>query len=425
MTSNVHAASSSVYPHSDVSLPPLVPLLERILGASAPAFSETLADSVHNDESSLRQALFPVTREHVYLNHASVGPFPAPVAWATRHAIDSLGQRGSLEMEQRTPEAEARDRFARLINVPPETIAFTKNVSDSFMTLTQGLDWRQGDNVVTITGEFPANVYPWLNLAEHGVETRFAPLRAGWLDLDDLAALIDDRTRVVTVSFVQFSSGLRADVAAIARLAHARGALCVVDGIQGLGALRLDATAAEVDVVCSGSAKWLLSPAHLGLLYVRPSVAARVRAARRGWLSVSEPFDFFNYEQPQRADAGRLEGGSNNWLGLVALSAALELLQANDAAQIEARALGLAALVRVRLTERGYDLTSPDGLDERSPIITFRWPHSGGADEVVARLAGAYHVVLSARNGLLRISPHFYNTTDDVERLFECLDAAR
>jgi selenocysteine lyase/cysteine desulfurase len=358
------------------------------------------------------------------MNHAAVGPGPAPVAWAVQQAFDALSRSGSVEMEARQPEGEVRQRFGRLINVPPESIAFTKNVSDSFMIIAQGLDWRSGDNIVTVAGEFPANVYPWLNLAEQGVETRFAPMRDGSLSLDDLAALIDERTRLVSLSFVQFGSGLRADVGAVARLAHARGALCAVDGIQGLGALRLDATAADLDFVGTGTAKWLLSPAHVGLLYVRPAVLPLLRVARRGWRSVTVPFDFFAYDQPLREDAGRLEGGSNSWLSIVALNAALALLEANDPAQIEARALGLAALVRAGLRERGYEITSPDARDERSPIITFRWGHDADAATAAsARLASEAKVVISARNGLLRISPHFYNTEDDVQRLLAGLDA--
>jgi selenocysteine lyase/cysteine desulfurase len=376
-------------------------------------------------EDALRHSLFPVTRAYAYLNHAAVGPAPAPVAQATHQAFEALSLSGSLEMEGRLPEDDVRQRFGRLINVAPESIAFTRNVSDSFMTIAQGLDWRPGDNVVTAACEFPANVYPWLNLAEQGVETRFAPVVAGRLPLEEIAALIDERTRLVSMSYVEFGSGIRNDVAAIARLAHAVGALCAVDGIQGLGALRLDATAAELDFLCTGSAKWLMSPAHLGLLYVRPTVLPLLRVARRGWRSVATPFDFFSYDQPLRDDAGRLEGGSNNWLALVALGAALALLEAAGAEQIEARALALAALVRAGLTERGYTITSPDHPDERSAIVTFRrgaQPDDAAVSAAVARLASEAQVVVSARNGLMRVSPHFYNTEDDVQRLLDGLD---
>lgn len=408
---------------SRAPLVPLAPMLRRILDASEPAFRESLGDSTLADEAALRRAHFPVTRGYTYLNHAAVGPAPAAVAWATRQAFDALSLGGSLEMDGRQPEDEARQRFGRLINVAPETIAFTKNVSDSFMTIAQGLDWRPGDNIVTAEHEFPANVYPWLNLAEQGVETRFAPVVAGRLPLEEIASRIDERTRLVSISYVEFGSGIRNDVAAIARLAHAAGALCAVDGIQALGALRLDATAAEVDFVCSGSAKWLLSPAHLGLLYVRPSVLSSLRVARRGWRSFTTPFDFFDYTQPLRPGAARLEGGSNNWLALVSLNAALALLDAAGAEAIEARELALAARVRAALAERGYEITSPDAPGECSAIVTFRWPagHDAAA-EAVARLAEETQVVISARNGQMRVSPHFYSTEDEIQRLLDGLD---
>lgn len=418
---------TSFFASSDESAPPLVPLLQRIVGASDPAFLSQFDERGGQSEDALRRALFPVTRGYAYLNHAAVGPAPAPVAWATRQAFDTLSLGGSIAMDGRQPDVEARQAFGRLINVSPQSIAFTKNVSDSFMTIAQGLDWRAGDNIVTAACEFPANVYPWLNLAEQGVETRFAPVVDGRLPLEEIAARIDERTRLVSVSFVEFGSGIRNDVAAIARLAHAVGALCAVDGIQGLGALRLDATAAELDFVCTGSAKWLLSPAHLGMLYVRPTVLPLLRVARRGWRSFETPFDFFNYEQPLRDDAERLEGGSNNWLGLVALSTALDLLAAVGAEQIEARVLALAARVRMGLAERGCEITSPDAPEERSAIVTFRWRagyDDAAAAEAVARLASETQVVISARNGLMRVSPHFYTTEDDVQRLLDGLDQA-
>ena len=409
---------------SPPSLVPLLPLLQRIVGASDTAFAEQIDSHTLTSDEALRRALFPVTRAYAYLNHAAVGAPAAPVVWAARQAFDALSLSGSIEMDGRQPEAEARERFGRLINVAPQSIAFTKNVSDSFMTIAQGLDWRPGDNVVTATGEFPANVYPWLNLAEQGVETRFARMVAGRLPLEEIAAQIDERTRLVSVSYVEFSSGIRNDVAAIARLAHAAGALCAVDGIQALGALRLDATAADLDFLSAGSAKWLLSPAHLGLLYVRPEISPRLRAARRGWRSVAEPFDFFNYAQRLRDDAGRLEGGSNNWLALVALNSALALLEAAGAEQIEARALALAGRVREGLRLRGYEITSPDAPDERSAIVTFRWKAGyGEAAEAVARLASASQVVISARSGVMRVSPHFYNTEEDVARMLAGLDS--
>ena len=410
------------------SIPPLPPLLHRILGASEPAFQAAVAPDATQSDDALRRALFPVTSAYAYLNHAAVGPAPAAVVWATQQAFAALGSSGSLEMDRRTPEDDVRQRFARLIAVTPEQIAFTKNVSDAFMTIAEGLDWRPGDNIVTPACEFPANVYPWLNLAERGVETRFVPLVDGRLPLDAFAARIDARTRLVSVSAVEFGSGLRNDVTAIARLAHAVGALCAVDGIQALGALRLDATAAELDFVCAGSAKWLLSPAHLGLLYVRPSALAALRVARRGWRSVVTPFDFFSYDQPLRTDAGVLEGGSNNWLALVALGAALRLLESAGAEQIEGRTLALAEIVRAGLAERGYAITSSAGQGERSQIITFRWREAqedSVAAEMVARLASETQVVISARNGLMRVSPHFYTTEDDIQRMFEGLDQLR
>jgi selenocysteine lyase/cysteine desulfurase len=403
-----------------------------MVGASDPAFSAELGASANQSadqsEEALRRAVFPVTQTYAYLNHAGVGPTPAPVVWALRQATDALSRRGSLEMEARLTEVAARERFGRLINVPPESIAFTKNVSDGFVTIAQGLEWRPGDNIVTAACEFPSNVYPWLNLAEQGVEIRFAQGDGSRLPLAQLAALIDERTRLVSVSLVEFGTGMRNDVAAIARLAHQAGALCAVDGIQGLGVLRLDATAADLDFVSTGSVKWLMAGEHIGMLYVRPSILPKLRVARRGWKSFPTPFDFFNYGQPLREDAGRLEGGSNNWLSLVAVDAALALLESAGAEQIERRALGLADTLRAGLRAHGVEVVSPDASAERSQIVLFRWgvqDDAAAATALVERLASESQVVLSARNGLVRVSPHFYNTTGDFERLYAGLERLR
>lgn len=412
--------------YPDEPHPSLVPLLRRIIAAFPQSQERVESGAAAESADALRQAVFPVTARYAYLNHASVGPAPAPVAHAASQALAALGEAGSLAMDGRSPDVEARTRFARLINVAPETIAFTGNVSEAFMLVAQGLDWRSGDNVVTLESEFPANVYPWLNLRERGVETRFVPAPDGRVRLEDIAARMDKRTRLVSVSFVGFSTGFRLDVAAVARLAHAAGALCAVDGIQGLGALRLDATAAGVDFIASGSAKWLLAPAHLGMLYARPEALERLRVTRRGWRSVAQPYDFFTYDQPMRADAARMEGGSNNWLSLVALDAALALLEQAGAEEIEARTLALASAVRRGLIERGYRVTSPGEPEECSGIVAFRLPGRAHAmtEQVVARLAGEARVVVSARNGQLRVSPYFYNTMEEVQSLLTALDEA-
>ncbi|MEO7003175.1 MAG: aminotransferase class V-fold PLP-dependent enzyme, partial [Ktedonobacterales bacterium] len=421
---------------TDVILHPAPNALARTLESAVAEPLARLAQATpenadDEDEATqvLRAALFPVTAQHTYLNHAAVGPLPAPVESTLHALLRGLSLYGSAVMDGYPAETLARARYARLINAPPRCVAFTKNVSDAFMTIAAGLHWQAGDNVVTAEIEFPANVYPWLNLAEQGVETRFVAAREGRVAFEDVAACIDERTRLVSLSFVEFGTGFRNNLERLAALAHARGALFAVDGIQGMGALQLDVTASDIDFLASGSAKWLLSPAHVGMLYVRPSLLDTLRVARRGWQSVATPFDFFDYAQSLREDAGRFEGGSNNFVGLVSLAAALVVFEAAGMAQIEARTLALADLIRAGLRERGHTLISPAGAGERSGILCFRPRSAGNGSEadmsaLVARLTQGDGVMISARNGLARVSPHFYNTRQDVARFLAALDRA-
>lgn len=409
--------TTSEYAAMREELPPLTPMLRRIASALLP-------DVENLDDDALRETIFPVTRRYAYLNHAAVSPPPLPVARAMTHFIEELSAHGSVTWDAfEIAQDGVRQRFARLIGAPEGAIALTKNVSDAFMTVAESLRWRPGDNVVVTELEFPSNVYPWLNLREQGVEVRFVPAREGRILAEDVAALVDTRTRLLSLSFVEFGTGFRNDLRAMARLAHDRGALFCVDGIQGLGALQLDVTDCNIDFLGAGSPKWLLGPSHVGLLYVRPELLGELRLARRGWLSVATPFDFFDYAQPLRAGAARLEGGSNSITPLVGLEAALALLEAAGMADIEQRVLALAQLVRAGLEAQGCVMISPDDPGERSGIVCFLPQSQAGAalDAVmlVERLASACGAVVAARNGAVRVSPHFYNTEDDIARFLQ------
>lgn len=412
--------STSDQANSHDAFPPLAPTLRRIAETMVP-------DVAHLGDDALRQALFPVTRRYAYLNHAAVSPSPLPVARTMIRFVEELSAHGSVTWDSfAAAQDNVRQRFAQMIGAPEGTIALTKNVSDAFMTVAEALHWQPGDNVVITELEFPSNVYPWLNLREQGVEVRFVSSRDGRILAEDVAANMDERTRLLSLSFVEFGTGFRNDLPTMARLAHDHGTLFCVDGIQGLGALQLDVQAYDIDFLGTGSPKWLLGPSHVGLLYVREELLAELRLARRGWLSVVTPFDFFDYKQPLRTGAARLEGGSNNITALVGLEAALTLLETADIADVERRVLALAQLVRAGLDTQGHEVISPDGPGERSGIVCFRPRLAVGqafdATTLVDRLASECGAVVAARNGAVRISPHFYNTEDDITQFLHGLE---
>jgi len=204
---------------------------------------------------------FPITRKIVYLNHAGVSPFSTKVAAGlARHVIEQTTYGGTVEPRWTKRVEEARRQAARLINAKPAEISFVDNTTQGLNYFARGIDWRKGDNVVLPRIEFPANVYPWLSLKDRGVRVKFVRDREGRVLVEDIERAIDGRTRAVAMSFVEFSSGFKNDLARIGRICRKHGVYFVVDGIQGLGALSLDVKECLIDGLSAGAHKWLLAP---------------------------------------------------------------------------------------------------------------------------------------------------------------------
>ncbi|HAT43838.1 MAG TPA: aminotransferase, partial [Ktedonobacter sp.] len=163
--------------------------------------------------------------------------------------------------------------------------------------------WQEGDSISSAEGEFPSNVYPWLNLRELGVRVQTVAMRDRRILAEDTFASINERTRLVSLSLVEFSTGYRNDIAAIARYCHERGVLCGIDAMQALGAVDIDVQALGVDFLAAGSHKWLLAPRTTGILYVSDELLRQLKTPRRGWHSVETPFDFFDHTQPLKEGA--------------------------------------------------------------------------------------------------------------------------
>ncbi len=286
--------------------------------------------------------------------------------------------------------------------------------------IANGLDWHAGDNLVTAACEFPANVIPWLRIArEHGVEVRFAQEHNGRLETEEILSLIDERTRAVTLSFVEFASGFRNDLVTIGRHCRVRDILFVVDAIQGLGALRLDVQAACIDALSADAHKFLLGPEGVALFYVSRRAMERVNPTLVGWLSVERPFDMDNFNQPWAPNAQRFEPGALNTAGVRGLGAAVDLFLQVGLERIENHLLELGAYLCERLQERDYRIVSSRRPGEASAIIACR--HERYTAEQLYQQLDAQRIITTARLGRLRISPHFYNTKDDLDRLIEHL----
>jgi selenocysteine lyase/cysteine desulfurase len=360
---------------------------------------------------------FPVTTRCVYFDHAGVAPVSRRVADAVVAFIADARDFGRLHYPAWEARAEAvRAAAARLLGAGIDEVAFVASTSDGLSALATAVSWRAGDSVVAVDGEFPANVYPWWALERIGVRTRLAEVVNGRLTVDAMAALIDDTTRVVSVSAVDFATGQRRPLAAIGELCRRRDVLFCVDGIQALGALRIDVERDNIDALAADGHKWLCAPEGCGVLYVSRRWLDRLLPQRIGWKSVVDHGRYLPYHFELKSDAQKFECGSLNFLAIHALGAAFDLVFDVGVDEIERQVLDVTVRLREALTERGMTLVSPDGAGERSGITTVRTTEPPEA--VVRRLRQA-GVLASPRGGGVRFSPHYYCNDDDVARSVE------
>lgn len=260
------------------------------------------------------RAEFPVTREWAFLNHAAVAPLSLRAHDRLLKWAADFTNHGNFREAEWYREVEAvRAAAARLINSTPEEIAFLKNTSEGLALVAEGLDLAAGDSVVTIGREFPANVYPWLHLESRGVAVRIVqPGEQGRISLDDIAASIDRTTRLVSISFVQYATGFRTDLADLGVLCRDRDVLLCVDAIQGLGVHPIDVRAMQVDFLAADGHKWLVSPEGAAIFYCRQDLLDRLRPVSVGWKSVAKHGDFSTIDFRFSPTAARFECGSLN-----------------------------------------------------------------------------------------------------------------
>ncbi len=371
--------------------------------------------------TALRQHM-AVHQHYVFLNHAAVSPLPIPARDAMTAFLQSRTLYGRQRLDEWKPRiAAARERLAKLINVKPEHITFTRNTSFGLNIVANGLDWREGDNVVVPHTEFVANVYVWRNLERLGVEVRFVPDRTGRILPQDVEAAMDKRTRLLAVSFVEFQTGFRNDLAALREISHRHGVPICVDAIQGLGVLPLDASALELDFVTAGAQKFLLGPIGIGFLYIRPDWLPRLDRFLTGWMGTVDPMDFFSYDLPFRDDAWRYEEGSLSTVLIIGLNESLRLFLEVGIENIEQHVRALTDHLIVGLKRLGLEIISPhERWEERSAIVSFR---PRGDAKVLAKALDEAGIAVSERGGAIRVSVHGYNTLEEIDRLLEWLAA--
>ena len=367
------------------------------------------------------QSEFPVTQKYVYMNHAGVAPLSKRVQKAMLDFVEDATINGAVNVDDWVDTVEeCRDSAAELLNAKSTEIAFMKNTTQGILIAANGIDWKDGDNVVTTAVEFPANVYPWWSLNDrYGVETRMVPEKDGIIHLQDLIDTIDDRTRVVTISHVEFASGYRNDITAIGEICQQRDIWFVVDAIQSLGAIMVDVKKSKIDILAADGHKWMLAPEGAAVFYCSDNKRDRLINTNLGWAGVVNPRDFLDYDITQKPDATRFEEGSYNTTGIYGLNAAINLLKQIKIQNIENRILDLTNKLIIGLEQKGYRVVTSKSKFDRAGIVIFE--SNSYTPTLLFNLLQDNNVIAAERGNGIRISPHFYNTESEIQQLLNIL----
>ncbi len=359
------------------------------------------------------RSLFPVIKTGtVYLNHAATSPLSTKVVAAVNKYLDERSETRVDNFGSQIGIAkETKEYIARLINSTPDRIAFCDNTSNAINILASGMEWRDGDRIILNDMEFPANVYPFLNLKRRGVEVDFVKSRGGKILPEDIEAALTNRTRLVSISHVQFLSGYRADLESIGELCRQHGILFSVDAIQSAGVVPIDVQRMEIDFLATGGQKWLMAPQGIGFAFVSEKTQAMLNQAYLGWTSIRNFFgDFTRYRMDPDENARRYENGTLNQIGILSLHETLATLLDVGIDQIEDHILDLGDHLIAELHKFGAPIFVDGERSERAGIISVK---VDDADRMFARLSKA-KIEVSVREGWIRVSPHFYNTESDI-----------
>lgn len=364
------------------------------------------------------RAEFPVTERFTYLNHAAVSPLPRRTADAMREFSEDACLNGSFHYPVWMANSEAaRHAAARLVNASASEIAFVKNTSEGIATVALGFPWKAGDKIVAFQEEFPANFYIWKKLEE------WKGVRVEWLSCFDPLEKIEHAARgarLLAISFVQYLSGYRADLAAIGEICRREGVFFFVDAIQGLGAFPFDVRSMNIQAFAADGHKWLLGPEGQGLLYVQQDWQDRVEPVEFGWTTVAGFQDYASRDMTPRHDAGRYECGTLNMIGLHGLRTSLDFVLELGVGRIGPAVQALGDQLAAGASRLGYEVLGPARTAKTGAgIVCIRHPQVDSR-LVHARLRDS-GCQAAPRQGWVRLSPHFYISPDDIDRTLAAL----
>lgn len=360
--------------------------------------------------------LFPhLKTEQIYFNHAAIGPWSNLVLNRVQeYAERRSGTQIEIFKTFLKWSENAKDKLSNLLAATPARIAWVDNVSNGLNILAQGLNWKTGDRIILNDVEFPSNVYPFLNLKNNGVEIDFAKSRNGMIDIDDLEKLVTPRTRLLSISLVQFLSGYRANVDAIGELCRKYGIIFCVDAIQGAGVVQIDVNKSKIDFLAGGTQKWFMSSQGLSYIYITEELQNRLVQKNVGWTSVDNSWNFLDYNLSLKSSAERYQNGTLNALGIAIFDASLDLFHNFGMKNIEKKILENTSYFIQKLSEIGIEPILKNVPDSsRAGIVSFK---SEKSTEIFQELERK-KIFCAVRAGVVRISPHFYNTHDEIDHV--------
>lgn len=365
---------------------------------------------------------FPQDSDLIYLNHAAVSPWPK----CTCEAVTQFARENTEKGAKHYPswlqkEKQLRKRLVRLLNAGSEDcIALQKNTSEALSVIAYGINWKQGDNVVLAEDEFPSNRIVWESLRRLGVNTRVVTLPDYENPETALIDAMDRNTRLLTTSSVHYASGLRMDLPRLGEACRRNNTLFCIDAIQSLGAFVMDASGLDADFVVADGHKWLMGPEGLAVFYCKPERLNDITLHEYGWHMVEHAGDFDRKDWQPAGDARRFECGSPNMLGIYALEASIALIEETGLSVIsDSISRNIQYLIENIRFINNSKLLSPPRPERRSGIFTFR---IDGVDHATLHgYLSANNVICAQRGGGIRFSPHFYNSTVQLERAIAIL----
>ncbi len=375
-------------------------------------FAEKTIESYRNE--------FPVTKGLVYLDHAAVAPVSLRVKKAVIDFLIEASESAIFSYESWMDRIDIiRDSCAGLVGSDKEEIGFVKNTSHGISIVAEGLDWKDSDNLIVYEKEFPSNVYPWINLKRKGIEVKFIPDRGNRIDFDDIESLIDSRTRLLSISSVQFSNGFMIDLERLAELCNQKGIFLFVDAIQSLGIIPMNVKEYGIDFLAADGHKWLLAPEGTGIFYCRKELTQKLNPPLIGWKCMEDEYDYDHINFCLKQNALKFEEGSLSVMGIIALGAAVDLLLEIGIDRICERILNFGELIVEEATKRGLELLSPEKREDRSGIHAIKGDFDSKAVRDALKAEG---ILVNVRGRAIRIAPHFYNTEEELLKFFSSLD---